>query len=227
MLNRHQVFEVSREGCRLLTLQSKAVGRKLRRFVERYTEGGCTGQQFAFEEHYSLTQLDALRQYAKEVAATVDMYLTETFIVGCLNIKEVVGDCVHVADADFGLVSNVYFLKVDVKTASVTQLRDMVKFIVLLSDCMHAFAASRNDTALRNCPEYIYRSYPCSITSDDKLWLVCGEDARGGSGVLEWCYDAKDAHAVLEQMNRFPERFYNLSAEKWEPHNANANKAVA
>ena len=54
---------------------------------------------------------------------------------------------------------------------------------------------------------YKYRGYPCSIQSEDKLWCVVGEDIISNSaGVLEWCYDQKDAEqvkAIMAATNNF------------------------
>lgn len=63
-------------------------------------------------------------------------------------------------------------------------------------------------------PAYRYRGLPCSITSDEKLWFVEGVDARGGSGVLEWCYDKADATDRLAEMRKFPQ-FSRLAARKF------------
>lgn len=51
---------------------------------------------------------------------------------------------------------------------------------------------------------YKYRNLPC--TAGD--WCVTGQDSSGGhysGGILEWCYDRKDAKDRLNQMKQFPQ----------------------
>ncbi len=64
--------------------------------------------------------------------------------------------------------------------------------------------------------KYVYRGYGCNIRPDDKLWAITGEDIVGKAmGVLEWCWDQKDAETVLESMQTSGE-FSNLKAEKYQ-----------
>lgn len=205
MLTRQNVFETSREGYRLLALQSAAIGRKLRRFLERVSTNGLVIQSFAFSEGHNERQLKALAVYARHLSQEAEHYLP----AGVVNYQGVI------SDAMFELVANHYQFKQDVATASVAELRKMVECVVVLSDGMHQFAADVNMTALTDCPQYVYRNLPCSIVSDDKLWCVSGSDAQGGSGVLEWCYDESDAQDIFTSMKRFPERFKDLVMEKW------------
>ncbi len=118
-------------------------------------------------------------------------------------------------DSGFGLVTNSYWLQFDYKAASLAQLRSMVEVVLVLADAMSNFAGSPNDTALIDCPLYVYRNLPCSIAPDDQLWAVSGQDVQGSGGVLEWCFDQVDAEQMLDEMKRFPERFKNLSAQPW------------
>ena len=47
------------------------------------------------------------------------------------------------------------------------------------------------------------RGLPCSILPDDRLWCVVGGELDGkGGGILEWCYDQRDAEAVAATMRR-------------------------
>jgi len=60
--------------------------------------------------------------------------------------------------------------------------------------------------------EYQYRCLPLR----GMTWCITGEDTLGGTGVLEWCADEKDAQEILKQMRRFPRQFKNLHASPWE-----------
>lgn len=57
--------------------------------------------------------------------------------------------------------------------------------------------------------KYQARNYPCNIQSDDKLWCIVGTDnVANAGGILEWCYDQKDAEQLLKLMqatNEFSE----------------------
>ena len=215
MLNRHSVFETSREANRLLRLDG-AVGRKLRRFVGRYTAGDFVCQSFAFDEGHTPEQLAALEAYAK----TIDEEMQEHLPTGVAKRQGTL------VDRDFGLVSNNYQLMVHPDKATVKQLRAMVAMLAVLSESLHDFAAAPNRTALHACPEYVYRGRPCSIVPDDELWCIVGQDVAGCSGVLEWCYDETDAQELLAQMNRYPSRFKGVHAKRWATF-APDRKAVA
>ncbi len=205
MLTRDTVFEISREGYRLLDLKVTAVGRKLRRFLERVSVDGIVMQSFAFNEGHTPRQLETLRVYAQYIAHQASAYLP----AGAVEHQGVV------FDDGFALVANHYKLRHDIATASVAELRKLTAAVVVLAECMHEFAANANRAALSECPDYVYRNLPCNIVTDDQLWAVSGQDVRGGSGVLEWCYDEADARDILEAMNRFPERFLGIEACKW------------
>lgn len=60
---------------------------------------------------------------------------------------------------------------------------------------------------------YKYRNMGCDIAPDEELWCVTGSDTGPGrgTGVLEWCYDEKDAKEILAVMQLDP-RFEGLSA---------------
>ena len=54
---------------------------------------------------------------------------------------------------------------------------------------------------------YKYRSLPCTAGE----WSVCGFDSlRNGGGVLEWCFDQKDAEERIQMMKAYPQ-FQDLS----------------
>lgn len=63
---------------------------------------------------------------------------------------------------------------------------------------------------------YKYRNLPCNIRSDAALWCVVGKDSKGGSGVLEWCFDKEDAEERKMLMLSEEGRFSKLKAEKWQ-----------
>jgi hypothetical protein len=219
MLTTENVFSIAHEAYRLCHLPNKSVGRKLRRFLEQSSAKGrklrpslgqsganaMVTQSFAYEQGHTPEQLKALCDYALHLAVKQELYLE----------KSAVSFQGLVFDASFSLVSNHYQLKHDIATATVAQLRDMVKAIAVLSESMQAFAGNPNTSALSSCPDYVYRNTPCSITDDENLWCVAGHDVRGNSGVLEWCYDKADAKYLLTQMQRFPERFKDISASKF------------
>lgn len=60
---------------------------------------------------------------------------------------------------------------------------------------------------------YKFRNLPCT----DMSFSVSGQDALGGGGVLEWCYDEKDAQVILETMQMYPERFTDLKVVDERP----------
>lgn len=226
MLDKSNVFAVSRQGYELLNGPKGQTSRSLRRFLMQVTDGHGDQliQSFAYEDGYSKEQLDALEVYA---GCTVDrqrQYLTEGAKNGWLRWKALQFSCT-MRDDPFGIVGNVYTLGHSLAEASVAQLRAMVEAVVVLSDCMHDFAASP-DSCIMSSSGYKYRGLPISIAPNDKLWYVGGQDLLGGGGgVLEWCYDEADARDVLAEMNRFPSRFVNLQAESWAAEMSRAQQA--
>ena len=209
MLNSQNVFEVSRAGYTLFRSSKWNKSRALRRFLSDVLlpvlhENGkaLVLQSFAYEDGYSPEQLDALERYAASLEPIQRSYIAE----GAAQYGGVV------RDNDYGSVLNSYELSWNPATASLKQLQLMAKVVIVLADSLHQFAAFPNENALKDCPQYRSRGLPCTIGHDEDLWCVSGQDVRGGSGVLEWCYDEKDANAVLAEMNRFPERFIGLTA---------------
>lgn len=203
MLTRDNVFAFSHHAYQLWRLPKGAVGRKLRRFLQEVAEGGMLLQSFAYEQGYSPVQLAALEAYARAKDDALQQYLPQGVVVRGGTYR----------DESFGIVATHYRFVHDIATASVAQLRDMVKVVAVLAESMQDFAASVN-VALVGCPAYTYRGLPCSIAPDRQLWAVSGQDRMDNSGgVLEWCYDMADAMEVLEKMARHPGRFTNLSAQ--------------
>lgn len=211
MLTRDNIFVISHEAYMLWRLPKGAVGRKMRRFLTQVAGKGMLLQSFCFDESYSKTQLHAIEVYARNLDDSLQAFLPLVAVHRCGTM----------ADDQFGLVSNHYKFVHSIETASVAQLRDMVKAVAILAESMQAFAASVNNTALVNCPTYVYRGLPSSIAKDKDLWVVAGLDKMtGASGVLEWCYDVRDALGVFEEMTRHPGRFANLTAHPFvEPVN--------
>jgi hypothetical protein len=209
MLNSQNVFEVSRAGYTLFRSSKWETSRALRRFLSdvvlpvlRENGKALVLQSFAHEDGYSPKQLDALERYAADREESQRSNIPE----GAALYQGVV------RDNDYGSVLNCYELSWNPATASLTQLQLMAKVVIVLADSLHQFAAFPNENALKDCPQYRYRNLPCTIGTDENLWCVSGQDVHGGCGVLEWCYDEKDANAVLAEMNRFPERFSGLTA---------------
>jgi hypothetical protein len=207
MLNRDNVFAVSHQAYRLWRLPKGAIGRTLRRFLREIAEGGMLLQSFAYEQGYSPVQLAALEAYARRCDDALQEYLPQGVVVRGGTYR----------DEPYGIVATHYRFIHDIATASVAQLRDMVKVVAVLAESMQDFAISVN-VALADCPTYVYRGLPCSIAPDEQLWTVGGQDRMDNSGgVLEWCYDMQDAMAVLEAMARHPGRFTNLGAQPFLP----------
>ena len=68
---------------------------------------------------------------------------------------------------------------------------------------------------------YRYRNLPCNIVPDKRLWCVVGIDTEtGGGGILEWCYDARDAEGLFHLMRQDHGRFVNLAIRPWEDDDA-------
>lgn len=204
MLNSQSVLSVFLEAHQLLTKPS-VKGRALRRFLRREAQNGLVIQSFATLEGYSAAQLVELERYARGLHQEHAQFLPE----GAVTFL----GTVH--DQAFGLVANQYRLNFDIEGASLKELRLMVDAVRELADCMRSFASYPNSTALRKAPDYQYRGYACDITDDESLWCITGNDCRGMSGVLEWCYDESDALSLLVELKRFPERFTDVRAVSW------------
>jgi hypothetical protein len=209
MLNRENAFEVSRQAYHLLNGSKFAVSRSLRRFLMEVLgdiaadNGTYVFQSFAFDEGYSEQQLAALAAYASRIDEEQQSYL-EGFGAQRLGTQ---------SDSMFGSVANGYKLPFIIATAMMKELQAAVKLVAVLSDSLHGFVGSPAKAA--GFEDYTYRGLPCNIAPDEELWMVGGHDKRGGSGVLEWCYDEADARERLLMMQRYPERFINVKAEPY------------
>lgn len=201
----HTANDIAREAAQLLDSKRTAIGRAMRRFLQRWTENGSVCQVLADGRGHTPEQLGALSNYATYLADKAQLSLP----VGVAVFESVA------FDARRGYVAARYYLGYDVHMASVRQLRAMVQVVQHLAELMSEFALNVNAEALRDCPEYKYRNFPYDIVSDASLWCVSGHDVMGGSGVLEWCTQESDAHYIREKMERFPGRFTELKAEKW------------
>lgn len=197
-LSPETVFEISRESYRLLELGENVKGRTLRRFVSRVCSKGFISQVFAYEGGFSADQLNAIEAYARDVAAKSICFIPADVAVHSSTFQE----------PSFGMVQNVFTVHADVGTASVRELAAIVRAIAVLSDTMHEYRADINKAALRRFPDYRYRNKPSTLS--EAPWCVSGSDIRGGSGVLEWCYDREDAHERFVEMQQHG-RFRDLS----------------
>lgn len=197
------VFELSREGYRLMQLGRDTKGRTLRRFLSRVAFGNNVAQVFCYEDGYSATQLNAIEKYAAEVAETCVEHMPKEAGFFKTTFQE----------SSYGMVQNVYALNFPIATASVSELISMVKMVTVLSDTMHRFRANPNNTALIGCADYVYRGRGMDLC--DAPWFVAGADARGGSGILEWCFDEADAKEVMGEMSKH-DRFKSLRIDSWE-----------
>jgi len=216
MLNKDTAFELSRRAYELLNGSKGHTSRSLRRFLLQVTDGlgDQIIQSFAYEDGYTKVQLDALELYAKRIVDRQKQYLTEGARNGWLRWKALEFRCT-MRDDPYGIIGNVYGLGYPLAEASVAQLRATVEAFIVLSDCLHEFAANPMN-CITSSGGYQYRGLPCSIAPDDQLWYVAGHDLLcGGGGILEWCYDETDAQQVLKDMQRFPDRFANLNAESY------------
>ncbi|MCC5610983.1 hypothetical protein LC612_30600 [Nostoc sp. CHAB 5834] len=172
---------------------------------------------FAQDEGFSQEQLAKIASHAQEKAKWVMDIVKMTN--SPLEFKAIVeDDC-------YGLVSAYFQLPWIPATATLKQLQTMLGMVYLVNTALADFHRSPNHSALNDCPEYEYRNLPCSIVPDEYLWTVSGNDCRGGSGVLEWCYDKDDAEHRLELMQQEPTRFTQLSASAFVPKRAEALSA--
>lgn len=133
MVNKDNVFEVCREGYRLLKLEGNC-GRTLRRFLQHHSYDGCINQVFNdyTEKGASAQDLAALGLYADVVKERNAGYLN-----GALAYQETL-------KGDFNIVSNTYKFSIDLDTASVAELKAVVHDVVVLSENLQAFALTRD-----------------------------------------------------------------------------------
>lgn len=205
MLSRESAERMHFVSTNLVSSPKFQKSRTLRRFLSEVLSLGGLCQSFAFEEGYSLNQLQALQKFAADKAQAQQAAAQQYGF-------ELVGT---VMDEAYNLVLNSYKVPFKLEEASLKQLQAAVHFVRELSLQMLAFA--RDPAQVAGFEDYRYRGLPCSIVPDEALWSVSGCDQRQkGAGVLEWCFDEADAKAVLAEMNRFPDRFTSLSAKPYQ-----------
>ena len=226
-IDRHNCGDIVRMGVRLMHGSKWGTSRALRRFLSEVLVPNTSQlqtlrelaqaranpvcdifQMFASmdEEGYSPEQRQALGVYAKQLAE--EMAAAELSEIALVEYKGVVDD--------MGTVFNHYRMPIHLATASLKELQQAVKVVVVLAEFLVEFSTDPNLNALRDCPVYRYRGLPCSIAEDERLWCINGGDRlNGGGGVLEWCYDADDAKCRLERMREHPYQFRDLSATSY------------
>ncbi len=210
MLDKSNVFFIARQANDLLHGPKRKVSRSLRRLLAQALDTPVAGktlliQSFAFDEGHNAKQLRGIELYAIDNAVDVRAHLPEGNLVRPLGTYR---------DDMFNSVQTNYELNIDPATASLQELQVLVEFVMEVAYSMCPYADKPSVTA--DLEDYLYRGLGCDIAEDGQLWCVSGSDKRGGSGVLEWCFDESDARWVLEQMQRYPERFSGLSAQPWQ-----------
>ena len=134
MLTIDTVFNVSREGYHLLANQNGNNGRALRRFLTREIDDGQVLQVFnGYGSDLCPAEMAEFTNIAEETRQISLVYLPASF-VGASRTS---------ADTMFSQIFNSYVLAIDVKTASVAELRKAVEAVVILSDSMHQFVSRR------------------------------------------------------------------------------------
>lgn len=143
MLSKDTVFEISREGERLLSNLEGNNGRALRRFLERVSCDGLVHQVFTqYGDETPEEKLALYPAYAESIRAKAREYS----IGAPLKSQTLV-------DESFGCVQNVYEIGLDIKAASVRELRSCVREIMVLSALMHRFAANPDAELYAISPE--------------------------------------------------------------------------
>jgi hypothetical protein len=216
MLNRENVLYIFRQGNQLVDGKKWQNSRSLRRFLASVVEAKQHVEPFVTiswsnDEGHNAEQLDAFENYAEVCAQRHREYLSRNWAAHCFGVSR---------DDMYGKVYSTVQLNWKLETASLTQLQQMVRVVVLLAESMRKFAENANETALEDCPEYAYRGLPCSIAPDEDLWCIAGHDKMGGSGILEWCYGEEDAKMLFSQMCRYPLRFPGLVAQQYRAASA-------
>ena len=214
-IDRNNCHTATRQGLELIHGGKWGTSRSLRRYLEQFLLQNRENtvfhlyQMFAsVEEGYSPEQLKALGGYAQTLADEMQVAGLSDFPL--VKNQGVVSD-------DMGTVFNFYRFELDLANASLKELQQAVKAVVLVAEFLQPFAYDPNETALRDCPVYCMRGLPSSIARDEDLWCVNGRDhLNGGDGVLEWCYDEADATSLLAEMRKHPHQFKDLSAAPYQ-----------
>lgn len=208
MIGHQHPFDVTRAANELLHGNKKDVSRAYRRFLQQTLSVPLGGkplivQTYCSQNDFSSVQVQAIYAYALAIQKAYAKDEPEG-LVRCLGV--------HLEDIT-DTVGTCYEVSVDLSSASLRQLKALTVFVRELAYSMHAFCVNPGEAA--GFEDYTYRGHPCSIASDESLWLVSGHDMRGSSGVLEWCYDEADARAIFASLSRFPERFKDLTIMPW------------
>jgi hypothetical protein len=216
MLNRENALDIFRQGDQLVDGKKWQQSRTLRRFLAAIVEAKQHGEPFVTmswsnDEGHNTEQLDVIENHAEMCANRYREYLSRNWAAHCFGVSR---------DDMYGTVCVPVRLNWMPETATLAQLQQMVRVVVMLADSMREFAENVNETVLKDCPEYRYRGLPCSIAPDEDLWCIAGHDKKGGSGILEWCHGEDDAQVLYQKMSRFPLRFPRLVAEPFLPQSA-------
>lgn len=205
MIHRKNVAEIISQA-KLLSGNKYNVSRALRRFLKNFDITSGAGntriaQIFAQDEGYSTTQFEAIRWYA--IALDVEQQeLFSSQSVQCLGT---------VVDVSAQRISNDYVLPFTIESATLPQLHAAFTLVWFLASRLRPFSHSPAVTCCFS--DYNYRGLSCSIVPQSQLWMISGFDKRnGGSGVLEWCVDKDDAQLRLGFMQRYPDRFIDVTA---------------
>jgi hypothetical protein len=134
MLHIDNVTEIVNTGRELSKLQGNC-GRKLRRFLDRVLDPcideGCSmlHQNFAFMDRFTGKTFANVCEYAQYIhEQNMEVYFAD--IVTPVGL---------VADVTAGIVQNSYRINVDIKTASVADLKGVIGFIDTLAKNMRPF----------------------------------------------------------------------------------------
>lgn len=221
MLTRSNFVEASRFLYRLANSPKFQVSRSLRRALKPYyvlsvvnSNQAEVFQNFAYEEGFNQVQLETLMKFAEKTAEqNLERFAVaqaEKAWPAAVGVSEVIYDYWS------GSVSGHYLFPFNPETATLRQLQMMVSALQIIAESMAPAGRNLNAEVLVDCPIYEYRNLPANIAADEDLWCVCGQDAMGGSGVLEWCYDEEHAKHILSEMQAFPERFTHLNATAYK-----------
>jgi len=131
MLNEQNVFALTNTGYNLLKLEGNC-GRKIRRFLSRVIgEHNMLLQQF--HEGLGVKEFEALTSYAESLLLQTNALLAN---------NSTVKPGVTCYDKDFDVIQNVFVAKVDIKTAPVSQLKELLRVVIILSEVLQRFVAN-------------------------------------------------------------------------------------
>lgn len=220
MLTRENFVEAAHTLYRLRHSPKFQVSRSLRRALKHYYVLSVSNpnqaevfQNFAYDHGFNKVQLETLQKFAEKTSEENLERFAQVQKEEGWPATVAVGEVIY--DYWTGSVSGHYMFPFNPETATLRQLQMMVSALQIIAESMTP-TRRLNAEVLFDCPTYEYRNLPASIADDDDLWCVCGTDAMGGSGVLEWCYDELHAQCVLSEMQAFPERFTDLKASAFK-----------